>query len=249
MIAWLMKNPTATFLLLFVIRMLTALPTLKALLALGFNEPAAKMLSQVPTVVLVLGLVGWFGWWQQVGLTDSRWWNRPLDLVMLALYCLMPFAALPFVGVHSTAALEAVPLLLVDALCVAVWEEVFFRGLFLEQLRSRTPRYAVLIAAVVFGLAHATNVLAGASLWFALAQALWTFLCAFGLTAARLRTGSVWPLIISHFVLDGTERILANGQAMQAPVPALVAMVLVALAFGVYGVVAVRRTEGRSQAA
>ncbi len=246
---WLMKSPTVMFLLLFVFRMLTALPTLKAMLALGFNEPAAKMLSQVPTVVLVLGLVAWFGWWQQVGLTASRWWSRPLDLIILALYCLMPFAALPFVGVHSTAAVEAVPLLLVDALCVAVWEEIFFRGIFLEQLRKRTPRYAVLIAAVVFGLAHATNVLAGASLWFALAQALWTFLCAFGLTAARLRTGSVWPLIISHFVLDGTERILANGQAMQAPIPALVAMVLVAFAFGVYGLVAVRQTQREERAA
>lgn len=231
--SWL-QHPVALFLLLFMIRMVTTLPVLKLLTGLGMETLPAKMLSQLPTVLAIAGLTAWFGWWKQIGLTRTRWWSRPADLVVLALPSLAPLSALVFMETQF-AAVDLIPVLLADALLVAIWEELFFRGLLLESIRTRYPRYAVLIAAVIFGLAHSTNVMAGASLPFAIVQTVWAFLGAFGYTALRLSTGSLVPLIISHFVVDGLERLLANGQAMDAPAPVLATMLVLSLVWAAYG--------------
>lgn len=232
---WL-THPVALFLLLFIIRMLTTLPVLRGLTSLGVHEHTAKVVSQLPTVLVLFGLTAWFGWWKQVGFTATRWWAHKWDLAVLAMPVLIPLSGFLFADIQLPA-LGLFPMLLVDALIVAVWEELFFRGLLLESIRSRSPRYAVLIVAIIFGLSHSTNVLAGASLQFAVVQTLFAFLGAFGFTAARLRTQSLWPVIISHFLVDGLERLVAHGQAFDAPVGVMVTMLVVALLFAGYGYV------------
>lgn len=215
------------------------MPLLKALTALGVHPLVAKTVSQLPTVVFLTGLVAWFGWWQEVGF-GARPRPRPLDLGMLALPLLVPILGIGLIGIAPLTGIAAT-WLLADALCVAFWEELYFRGILLHQLRVRLPRYAIWLSALLFGLAHAGNGAAGASTTFVVVQTVWTLLCGAGLAAVRLRTGSLPLLIVGHFVLDGLERLAVGQQAADAPPAVLVLMVAIGIVLGSYGLWAGRQ--------
>lgn len=236
----LQRNPWVLFLLLFVVRITTTLPVLNALTASGFTPIVAKTISQVPTVLFLVGLVAWFGWWRQVGLSPTPWWSKPVPLLMVALPLLVPLIGMAFIDVTLPGGYE-IPWLLLEAAFVAVWEELYFRGILLHQLRVSMPRFAMAGSALLFGLAHAGNGVAGAATAFVVVQTVWSLLSAFGLAAVRLRTGSLWPLILAHFLLDGLERLLARGQATSVPVEVMALMLLVSLVLGAYGYQAMRK--------
>lgn len=240
MAKFLQRNPLVLFLLLFVVRITTTLPVLKFLTSVGLSPIVAKTISQAPTVLFLLGLVVWFRWWREVGLAPAKWWSKPLDLLVLALPLLVPLIGMAFIDVTLPLGYEA-PWLLVEALFVAIWEEVYFRGILLHQLQVRIPRYAILISALAFGLAHAGNGVGGAATSFVVVQTLWSFLSAFGLAAVRVRTGSLWPLILCHFLLDGLERLLLKGQATSVPVEVMVLMVVISVVLGLYGFTVMRK--------
>jgi membrane protease YdiL (CAAX protease family) len=215
----------AVVLSLVVVRVLTTLPTLQFLVASGVTEPVAKAVSQIPTVVFVLVLVAWFGWTRRVGLT-SLGLRRESLVAFLPLA--IPLVAVPVLGLRYLGG-DALTWLLLDAAFVAVWEEVLFRGVVLTQLRERfaRARTAVLVMAGLFGAIHLTNApLAGADTTFALVQSAFAFLGAVGMGAVVVRTGSLWPVMVAHFLLDGAERLLFDGQATAAE-PALMALLLV----------------------
>ena len=67
------RSIIAVFLLVLVVRISTTLPLLRTLTDAGFSEPSAKAISQVPTVVLIVGLTFWFGWTEDVGLRPETW--------------------------------------------------------------------------------------------------------------------------------------------------------------------------------
>ena len=89
----------------------------------------------------------------------------------------------------------------------AVTEEVSVRGPALSNImRKAENEKDVLLAfwlpAVVFGAAHAVNLLAGASLTATFAQVVYATGIGLVFGAAVLRTGSLWPSIIAHFFTD-----------------------------------------------
>lgn len=236
----LQRNPWVLFLLLFAVRVTTTLPVLNALTASGFQPVVAKTISQLPTVLFLVGLVIWFGWWRQVGLTSTQWRSKPVDLLMVALPLLVPLIGMAFIDITLPLGYE-IPWLLAEAAFVAVWEELYFRGILLHQFQVSMPRFAILGSALLFGLAHAGNGVAGAATSFVVVQTLWSFLSAFGLAAVRVRTGSLWPLILGHFLLDGLERLLVRGQATSVPTEVMALMLLVSLVLGAYGFLAMRK--------
>jgi membrane protease YdiL (CAAX protease family) len=223
---------------LVLVRASTTLPVLRTLTAAGVAEPTAKALSQVPTVLFVVGVVLWLGWQRETGLRPDRLWTRESLWAFLPL--VVPVVAIPLLGLRFAGG-DAWGWLLVDAAFVAVWEQVYFRGLLLEQLRRRVARArtAVVLSAMVFGLVHLTNVSGlDADPTFAVVQTLWAFLGGVGMAAVLVRTGSIWPLVAAHFLLDGTERLVFAGQATHAD-PALMALLLVVgFAYAAYGWVA-----------
>lgn len=230
----LQRNPWVLFLLLFVVRIVTTMPVLKALTDAGVHPLVAKTASQLPTIIFLAGLVTWFRWWQQVGLGRRPHRLGLLDLGMVALPLLVPVIAIVQAGTAPATGFN-VTWLLADALCVAFWEELYFRGILLHQFRTQLPRYAIWLSALLFGLAHAGNGAAGAATSFVIVQTAWTLLCGAGLAAVRIRTGSLPLLIAGHFVLNGLERLAAGQQAMAAPPQILALMVVVGLVLGTYG--------------
>lgn len=234
------ESVVGLFALVLVVRILTALPVFRALTAAGVAEPVAKALSQFPTVLFVLGVVLWLGWGRETGLVPDRWWRPEARWAFLPLA--VPLLAVPLLGMEVTVG-SAVAWLLLDAAFVAVWEQVYFRGLLLEQLRRRVSRSrtAVVLSALAFGAVHLTNASGlGSDPTFTVVQSVWAFLGGVGMAAVLIRTGSIWPLILAHFLVDALERVLFGGQATEAT-PALMALLLVVgLLYAGYGWVATR---------
>ena len=89
---------------------------------------------------------------------------------------------------------------LLFAVAVGLNEELWFRGLVLQALRTRGAGAAVVGSAVLFAVVHAAGMLGGADPVLTAFQI--AFALVFGLVTALLvlRTGSLWPGIVWHIV-------------------------------------------------
>ena len=87
------------------------------------------------------------------------------------------------------------------------FEEALFRGLILGVLRPAGMWPAVWLSSALFAAAHLPNMLFGQTPAITVAQAVGTFCFGVGYAALRLRTGSVWPLMVLHFLTDLLLRI------------------------------------------
>jgi CAAX protease family protein len=89
-------------------------------------------------------------------------------------------------------------LLLVSVLVAPFCEEVFFRGfVFPGLLRGMSPVWAIVLSALIFGVAHAD---AGS---FAV-----LFFIGLALAFVRWRTNSLWPGILLHLLNNGIAALL-----------------------------------------
>ncbi len=95
-------------------------------------------------------------------------------------------------------------------LCVAVNEEVWFRGIILAVLRGAGVRVAIIGSSVMFAVLHLANLAGGQTIPEAILQVV--FAALFGVAAAELTvlTGSLWPAILWHAVWDFANYIGGN---------------------------------------
>ena len=133
---------------------------------------------------------------------------------------------------------------------VAFGEEGVFRGVVLRVLLARGLRPALFGSAVLFGLMHLVNLANGSHPITVGAQVLMTVGVGIGFGAVVLATGTIWPVIVVHFLMD-----LANAVQAAAPTedtgvatPELLANGAVNVALGAlaagYGLWLVRRRVG-----
>lgn len=83
----------------------------------------------------------------------------------------------------------------------SIFEEVVFRGVVLTVFRHNyTAKQAIIFSALGFGLIHLLNLLVGRELIWVLGQVVWAF--AIGLFYGYLfvKTGSLWPSMLVHFL-------------------------------------------------
>lgn len=86
---------------------------------------------------------------------------------------------------------------------VALSEELMFRAILLQGLLQRHAVWpAVLISSALFGVVHTVNGLATGDFSGALWQAAAAAMQGVGYAAIRLRTGSVWPMVLVHGLWD-----------------------------------------------
>jgi sodium transport system permease protein len=94
-------------------------------------------------------------------------------------------------------------LLLLVAVVPAICEEVLFRGVFLSGIRRRmTPMRAILLNGIVFGAFHVPS----ATVYRLLPSAVLGMLLAW----VVLRTRSIWPAMVMHFVNNGSIVVLSS---------------------------------------
>jgi membrane protease YdiL (CAAX protease family) len=93
----------------------------------------------------------------------------------------------------------------------SMFEEVCFRGVFLTMLlRKYGQNRAIFYSALAFGAAHIFALLAGGNLVTTVAQVIWAFL--FGLFYGYLfvKTGSLWPSLIIHWLSNVFQSTLTD---------------------------------------
>ncbi|NIA00307.1 CPBP family intramembrane glutamic endopeptidase [Massilia sp. CCM 8734] len=86
---------------------------------------------------------------------------------------------------------------------VALSEELMFRAVLLQGFLDRFAIWpAVFLSSVVFGAVHAANGFASGDAGAALVQSVSAFLQGLAYSAIRLRTRSIWPMVLVHGLWD-----------------------------------------------
>jgi membrane protease YdiL (CAAX protease family) len=89
------------------------------------------------------------------------------------------------------------------AIVPGIFEEVAFRGLIITCLMTKyKPKTSIVISSLLFGLAHSVNVLFGQDIIITLAQLGFAFFLGILLAYIVLKTNSLIPAILMHYLLD-----------------------------------------------
>lgn len=181
-------------------------------------------------------------------LTTNRWWHEvgfraPYQPQMLWLFWLpfVPVIGNLLDGVQVTDPAQ-ISLFFILALLSSFAEEVIFRGLILRALLPTGIWRAALISAALFGAMHILNVLSSSSPAQALLQVGYAAAIGFAYAALVIRTGTIWPLILAHF-LTNFAGFLAIGGLGSTGTVALREMVFAAVyivLFSAYGIYILR---------
>ena len=179
------------------------------------NAPFQKYLPGYPSTGPIGLLVGFFLilWFYRRRFRPEFEGNliggRPLMGIRLGIVILAYLLITTLVTALFTSTEFGVPG--VDDICLALvagfGEEMCFRGLLLGSLMRQWREEkrlipALIFSAVVFGVIHGTNVFAGASVENTLTQIVSAACIGFFLGAVYLRSGSLWPPVIMHTVVD-----------------------------------------------
>ena len=159
------------------------------------SEWTARLLVLLALAAAITVLLAATGGWRGAGFSARV--AQPRLLVVPAAIALAPLIG----GVQ----LPGAGMLAVFVLGYAVtgfFEEALFRGLILGVLRPAGVWPAVWISSALFAAAHLPNMLFGQAPAITVAQAVGTSCFGVGYAAVRLRTGSVLPLMVLHFLTD-----------------------------------------------
>lgn len=148
----------------------------------------------------LFGFVLIAGWRCDVGLKmprpGTKWRILWLPLLFIALFLSIgiffgfkPLPSLAYAGLNTVA--------------IAFGEELAFRGVLFTGARSQfAPRGAIIFACLIFGLGHVLNGFGTGDFAAATIQAIAATLTGFLFIAILIRTGSLFPGMIIHFLWD-----------------------------------------------
>lgn len=92
-----------------------------------------------------------------------------------------------------------------------IWEEVAFRGIILTLLFKKYSRKkAIIIDGVIFGSAHLFNILSGANIMDTVIQMLYATCLGFSFAYMYIRTESLIPGILAHYLIDAVNPLFLN---------------------------------------
>jgi membrane protease YdiL (CAAX protease family) len=121
------------------------------------------------------------------------------------------------------------------ALVPAIWEELAFRGLIQSKLRIVfSVRTAILLSAASFGLFHFSNLLTQSPSQ-AIPGVILAFFFGIGWGYLTVRTRSVVPAMISHYLVDSIGQIILNVDNSN-PVLTTVFFLLLTLLFPIFNI-------------
>jgi membrane protease YdiL (CAAX protease family) len=214
-----------------------------------WGEAASDLVARLLAAAAATGLVLWLGWWRHAGFTPVREWSNP------HLYWL-PALLVGFVLVVGAMRYGASPgwlaLTVPGAFATGYLEELVIRGIILLVLlrawrhRPRGALAAVLVSGLIFGLAHYANLAdpdprpLGVT-----AQVLTTTFVGIGFGALVVRTNTLWPAVVLHWLNNAAVQALPGPTPTDPDEPDVLnlAPVLLFLPLALYGLFLLRRTR------
>lgn len=190
-----------------------------------FPGARADYLALFPLVLVPVLLLTWLGWWHEAGFNSPSSWRNLALLWLPALLVLV----VPLVRGLKPVAVATVTTLSLGYLLVGFREESLYRGLMLRVLQPIGPVRAVILAGVLFGAAHLGNFLIRSNPALVMAQIVGATCFGIAMGALRLRTGTIWFLILIHALSD-----LFLQYTLLPAIPLEVARDIVLLVFGIY---------------
>jgi membrane protease YdiL (CAAX protease family) len=162
----------------------------------------------------------WFFQWNDLGLNAPFSAKSLLILWLPSVFVAVIIASIFAAGPPSR---EATVFILVNTMMVGLSEELMFRGILFQGLRSRLSIWpSILLTSLVFGSIHLLNSVWIGGFALALLQACTAFSTGMLLMAIRLRTRSLDPSIVYHAGWDFCLATLsASPLVMGAPQPEL----------------------------
>ena len=93
-------------------------------------------------------------------------------------------------------------------LLIGFVEEMLFRGFLFRALVPVTGlRKAVIVSSLTFGIGHIVNLFAGQATLLTFLQVIFAVGWGFIFTLVYLKSGSMWPCVVAHSVIDATSVI------------------------------------------
>lgn len=157
------------------------------------------ILDVLAQAALALGVLLRLGWLRAAGFNGPSRWRSLYLLWLPALLALFYLASAFITPVSSVSGLLLAAL---ATFLTGLDEEARFRGVVLQALLPLGPLSGAALSGLFFGLAHLNNLLTHSPLPVVLAQVVGAFLLGFGFAACRLRTRTIWPLILFHALYD-----------------------------------------------
>jgi membrane protease YdiL (CAAX protease family) len=186
-------------------------------------------------------LMSGLGWWMKAGFTT---FGRQRDIVLYLLPTVIALFSLTE-GISVTGWRD-VALFASFSLIVAWTEEAFFRGLILQTLLPAGIRIAVILSAVLFGLPHLLNAIGG--LWdplFVIANSVAAFGIGITLAALVIRTGTIWPPVLIHALVNFTALLSLGSLVVPVQTPLQLSLTVSAgVVLAVYGLYLIRGMGG-----
>ena len=100
-------------------------------------------------------------------------------------------------------------------LLIGFVEEVLFRGfLFKALLKKDGEKAAIIVSAVTFGIGHIVNLLAGQGNLETVIQVLFAIAWGFLFTFAFYKSGSLWPCILVHGLVNAFSKFSRESMTM-----------------------------------
>ncbi len=165
---------------------------------LGYLLPLAFHLALAPALLTFLAqgaLLRDFGLCAPARPARELLFYLPLVLVPLVNF-LYPIAALAPLPTAARA---------LSMLLVGLIEELIFRGFLLRAMYTNSPRAAVVVSSVTFGIGHIVNLLSGAPPVATLLQIVYATVYGFLFVVLLFKSKSLLPAILTHSALNATS--------------------------------------------
>jgi len=226
------RHPYGSVALLFIAAIIIFLASGTVVALMELPSASLYLIAFLLLGVACVSLLAQNGWWRDVG------FRPPYEPRLLWLFWL-PFVPVVgnLLGGLSVTDPRQIMLFFLMAVLSGFVEETLFRGLILRALLPTGIWRAALISAALFGGMHILNVLSISSPAYALLQVGYAAAIGFGYAALVIRTGTIWPLILAHFLTNFAGFMAAGGAGATGPVAVreIVFSAVYIILFSVYG--------------
>jgi len=232
------NRPYLFTIIIFTIYSLFPAPIVISFKLLNLDMESLRLIIPIANSIFAIAVLYYLGWLKLAGFRKNV-----QDIHVLWFLLVVVFVPTAMFGTVQIAA-NAVLFYLLAVFFTGVSEEAFSRGVIINALLQKGKWPALLFAAVLFSIAHFSNLLFENFSFIEMLEKLWlTFSAAILYGALYLRTRNIWPLIVLHtledfiFVTSGTA-----GPFTVTPLPASVHVVIGVLSIG-YAIYIARKID------